>query len=147
MLDRLVSFRFWKIANGLSLPTSRIYSARFGLSLLDWRVLSTLEHHAPISVNEIAAKIDADKGNVSRSIAALTKKRLVHRKPSESDGRKVNLLISTKGSELFGQINPLARGRESQLLSALTALEREQLETIMQKLLDQLERMNADSAA
>jgi DNA-binding MarR family transcriptional regulator len=143
MLESLVSFRFSKISSGLSLPTSRIYAARFGLALLDWRVLSALKHHAPMTIAEIAAKIDADKGNVSRSVTALSKDRLVVRRPADDDGRKVHLDLSERGRALFERINPIARSREAELLSVLSPTERAQLDRLTGKLLEQLEKMNA----
>lgn len=97
-----------------------------------------------MTVNEIAAKIEADKGNVSRSVSVLTKKRFVIRTPCADDGRKVNLALSAEGRTLFDRINPLARRRESKLLSALTDEERTHLDSITLKLLAQLEKMNAE---
>lgn len=147
MLREFMSYKLAKVSNGLSVPTSRIYFAEFGLKMLDWRVIVALRHEAPLTILELSSLIEADKGNVSRSVAGLEESGLVVRTDHPQDQRKVKLDITKKGAALFEKINPIAREREKRLLSSLDAHEREELGRLLDKLIEQLHRMDGGPGA
>lgn len=142
MLDRLVSFRLARISNGLSLFTARIYGGDHGINLLDWRIISTLKYKPNSTPVEIVKGIDADKGNVSRSLIKLENKGLVVRIHDSTGKRKVSVTLTEQGNAVFEKINPIARARERHLLSVLNKAELEQLEVILDKLVTQVARIN-----
>jgi DNA-binding MarR family transcriptional regulator len=142
MLNELMSYKLAKVSNGLSVPTARMYFAEFGLKVLDWRIIVALRHEAPLTVLEAASLIQANKGNVSRSVAALEEAGVVKRTGDPVDQRKVKLELTRKGVALFDRINPIARAREKQLLAALSSRERDELASLLDRLIAQLQRMD-----
>jgi DNA-binding MarR family transcriptional regulator len=145
MLNDMTSYKLAKVSNGLSLRTARIYFAEFGLKLLDWRIIVALQHEGPRSVQQVAILIEADKGNVSRSAAELEKAGLVTRSAEALGRRKIVLTLTRAGRAVFARINPIARARESRLLSTLDAKERAQLDRTLEKLIDWLAVMDAET--
>jgi DNA-binding MarR family transcriptional regulator len=142
MLNELMSYKLAKVSNGLSVPTARMYFAEFGLKVLDWRIIVALRHEGPLTVLEAASLIQANKGNVSRSVAALEEAGVVKRTGDPVDQRKVKLELTRKGVALFDRINPIARAREKQLLAALSSRERDELASLLDRLIAQLQRMD-----
>lgn len=125
----------------MSHATARIYYAEMGLKTLDWRIIVALKHEGPTSASDVAAMIEANKGNVSRSVAKLVLSGLIRKAADRGETRKTLLEITKAGEKLFDQINPIARSRETRLLAALTQSERQQLGRLLDKLIDQLATM------
>lgn len=146
MLDDLIAFKLAKLSSGFSGATAQIYSARFGIGMLEWRIVITLRHHQPMTASEIAAKISADKGNVSRSVAVLLERDLIARQEDDGVRRNAPLRLTPRGRRLFEQINPIAREREARLLSVLSAAERTQFAALLDRLIEQLAVVNQPEA-
>ncbi|MGE0802245.1 MAG: MarR family winged helix-turn-helix transcriptional regulator [Lautropia sp.] len=134
----MTSYKLAKVSNGLSENTARLHFADLGLKLLDWRIIVALRHEGPATAAEIAQLIEADKGNVSRSISALTAQGLVRRSATPGALRQRRLELTNAGDALFARLNPIARERERQLLSVLTPDERAAFDALLDKLLEQL---------
>jgi DNA-binding MarR family transcriptional regulator len=85
----------------------------FGLILSDWRILIALwqSEHQPLSV--IANITVSDLSTMSRQVRALEKAGLIARGRSKSDGRALNLVLTTKGKKMTAQIIPIAKLHES----------------------------------
>ena len=86
--------------------------------------------------------IDADKGNVSRSVAKLRSSGLISKLPERNGSRKALLQITDRGNDVFNRINPIARARETKLLAALTPEEHGQLGDLLDRLIDRLATMD-----
>src|SRR5215470_10422573 len=78
-LERFLPYRLSVLANLASRALARLYSARFGLSVAEWRVIAHLSRFAPVSANDVATRAAMDKVQVSRAVARLTAKALVER--------------------------------------------------------------------
>lgn len=142
MLRDLMSYKLAKVSSSLSHATARIYYSELGLKTLDWRIIVALKHEGPASANDVASMIDADKGNISRSVAKLKASGLIRKLPEKDGPRKALLQITDKGNDIFNRINPIARARETKLLASLTPEEHGQLGTLLDKLIDRLATMD-----
>jgi len=143
-LERIFSYKIAKLSNSFSRATSRYYSGQFGISLLEWRAIIVIRHSPDIGLYELSDRLEADLGNVSRAAKALRNKGLISATPDQIHAKKRELTLTPAGVRVYDEINPIARRREATLLSVLTALEREFLEQILDRLLLQVATVNED---
>ncbi|MEM1151558.1 MAG: MarR family winged helix-turn-helix transcriptional regulator [Pseudomonadota bacterium] len=65
-------------------------------------VLMTIEDHAPISLNLLARLLARDKGQMTRHVQMLERRRLLLREPSEQDRRVTHIRLTDKGRDRVG---------------------------------------------
>lgn len=144
-LDRYVPFFFTAISNKLSRGASRIYRKRFGVGVIDWRVLSQLAIEPGITGNRICQVIGLDKAAVSRSLRLLERKGLVSAAADPRDTRRRSISLTPAGYELHDRIIVVALERERRLLEVLTATETETLRSLLRRLQGRLATMDGDA--
>jgi DNA-binding MarR family transcriptional regulator len=133
-LERFLPYRLSVVTNRVSGALSRHYAARFGISIPEWRVIANLGRYPGLSANQVAERSAMDKVTVSRAVAGLERKGLLERARDGEDKRRSRLTLSARGTEVYGEIAPLALGFERDLLTALTLDEVQQLDRIIDKL-------------
>jgi DNA-binding MarR family transcriptional regulator len=138
--DHLPS-RLIVLANGLALHAYRLYSSTLGLRGGDWRIISALGYHAPISYNNLALRIGMDRAGISRTIASLLRRGLIERHKDAADRRQSILLLTRKGVAVHDKIAPIARAREQRLVSVLSEEELRCLDTALRRLQDEVDVM------
>jgi DNA-binding MarR family transcriptional regulator len=126
-LDAFLPYRLSVLANTISNDLARRYSARFGLSIPQWRVMAVLGTEADQSAGEIANRTRMDKVSVSRAVAALRRQGHLQRRTDRADRRRSVLRLTASGRHVYDQIVPLARSYEAELLAMLDSAEREAL--------------------
>jgi DNA-binding MarR family transcriptional regulator len=133
-LDRYLPYRLSVLTLAVSRTLARLYSERFGLTVPEWRAMAVLGHEQPLSANDICARTNMDKVQVSRAIARLFKAGLVIRHTDPGDRRRAVLWLSPRGLAAYGEIVPKARALEEELLKVLTSKERAQFDRLLDKL-------------
>ena len=133
-LDRFVPYRLSVLTNRVSSAIAREYSARFGLSIPEWRVMAVLGQSPGLSAREVATRTAMDKVQVSRAVASLMRTRRVARSEDAKDGRVTRLSLTRQGKAIYDEIVPLALHLEELFLSTLNAEERRTLDNLMMKL-------------
>jgi len=128
----------------LSVPIVRIaahlkrfpsaYAGLVGLTLPQWRLLSTVAHHRSIPLKQLAEISASDKALVSRTVKEMSGMGLVSTASMNSGDRSLVCRITPKGAKLVDKVIPLARERHARLLLALSKEERVRLYDILQKL-------------
>ena len=128
----------------LSVPIVRIathlkrfpsaYASDAGLTLPQWRLLSTVAHHHSIPLKQLAEVSASDKALVSRTVKELVAMGLVHTASMNSGDRSLVCHITPKGTKIVDKVIPQARMRHARLLLALDAEDRVRLYDILQKL-------------
>src|SRR5262245_56753136 len=58
-------------ANRLSRSASRFYRAKYGIGVVEWRLMMFIGHARETRANQICSETDLDKGAVSRSLGTL----------------------------------------------------------------------------
>jgi DNA-binding MarR family transcriptional regulator len=117
--------------------------ARFDLALPEWRILASLLGREWQSVSELAAHTSAELSRVSRLVAGIERRGLLKRKASGVDGRAVELALTAKGRALALQIVPLAQLYERVALAGMSVEEIEQLKSLLRKVYDNMDALNA----
>ena len=133
-LQNYFPYRINTLANTISKAIAQIYITRFNLTRPECRILASLSDKTGLTAQDIAHITILDKMQVSRAVAQLEADGLVKRKQDQHDRRNKILHLTQRGRDLFDKIVPLARARENNILSALSADERANLATIMNKL-------------
>jgi DNA-binding MarR family transcriptional regulator len=133
-LERFLPYRLSVLSNRISQDIARLYSARFNLTITEWRVMAVLGHEGGLSANTVAERTAMDKVAVSRAVSALMGKKILNRQTDPADARRSSLKLSAKGYGVFDQIVPLALAYERRILASLEPAEQSQLLAILDKL-------------
>ena len=143
-LERFLPYRLSVVTNRISRAFAGRYSAEFGLSIPEWRVIAVVGGFAPLSSNEICRLTEMDKAKVSRAVTRLAAAGLLSRKPDPTDQRLIQLAFTKKGRKVYDAIVPRARALERELTEALAPGERTVLERVLVKLHARLDRDTKD---
>ncbi len=143
-LPEHLPYQLIHVSSLLSLGVSRLFQARFGLGIREWRVLAILGYYGPSSAAELVGQAAFDKATVSRAVKRLERQGHVRRGPHPRDSRRRLIYLTEKGVALHDRVAPISRLRRRVIESALTAEEREMLGVILEKLRCQLEWLNAE---
>jgi DNA-binding MarR family transcriptional regulator/GNAT superfamily N-acetyltransferase len=125
---------------------NRFYTRRIGvlrrslwetpLPLAEARVFWELAQRDPATATEVGRALDLDLGHLSRLLQALTRRKLVSRRASETDARARVLALTAEGRKLFAKMDaasrhdirailePLADAEQASLLAAMGEIER-----------------------
>ncbi len=133
-LERFLPYRLSVLTNTVSGAIARLYGARFGLTIPEWRVLAVLGRFAPLSAGELAGRTAMDKVRVSRAVAKLLRRGLVDRARDGADRRRAKLALAAAGRKIHDAIVPMARAKEAALLAGLSRAERAQLDRLLDRL-------------
>lgn len=142
-LQGFLPYRINVLAARISRRLARVYEARFGITIAEWRVLAHLSQQDEVSIREIFRRVDLDKAKVTRAAQRLEARGLVRKAGNASDRRLVSLTLTENGRRMMHEIVPLALAFEQELLSALSAQRRVDLDDAIERLeacLDEAER-------
>jgi len=138
-LDRYVPAAITFIANKWSRSSSTLYRRRFGVGMVEWRLMVLLAVEPWITAARADTVIGMDKAAVSRSVRQLEKHGLVALRPNAVDPRRREMALTAEGRRLHDRIAEVALERERQMLSCLSEDERE-------RLIDMLDRIHRNLA-
>jgi DNA-binding MarR family transcriptional regulator len=137
-LIQLVSVRVVRVAD-LILRIGKItFGNRFGVKPTDLRILIILGAHQPISVNEVSRRTHVDKAWISRSLGALSRRKLIKKTAHPADSRASSLSLTKKGETLLRQIAPVAEQYQRELLRGQSKSE---VERVLDLLAERAEEM------
>jgi DNA-binding MarR family transcriptional regulator len=142
LTDDYVAVLVIAVANRLTRGASKYYRDNWNLGVVEWRIMICLGHESPRPIGEIAEAADLDQGAVSRSIKLLCERGLVR---TVAGGGRVSLAsLTKKGEALLQDLRVVGRRREERLMSTFTQDERQQLRSLLGRMLSQVDFMNAD---
>ena len=95
-----LSKTFPKIYSSLYLEYLKKYSALYNVNKTQLRALVFINNHGSISMTELCAKLNIEKGSLTSMIDDLTKKGYVNREKDSSDRRKYMIVITESGEKL-----------------------------------------------
>jgi DNA-binding MarR family transcriptional regulator len=120
-LDGFAPYRLAKAAQRVSEDLARLYRARFGISIPEWRVLAHLAQAGgtAVSVRDIEARVGLEKSTVSRAATRLAGAGYVEKRTQTDDRRLVSLRLTAKGREVMAELLPLAEAYQDALAARL----------------------------
>jgi DNA-binding MarR family transcriptional regulator len=140
-LEHFLPYRLSVLSNRISQTIAQTYAERFNLVITEWRVIAVLGRHPGLSANGVAERTAMDKVAVSRTIAKLLERGLVQRDIHGDDRRRSVLELSEAGYAIYDDVAPLAQAWEQALLAHFSDEDRRQLDALLSKLGQGLERL------
>jgi DNA-binding MarR family transcriptional regulator len=117
---RLVSARLITLVTQIRRTAALTYRRELGLSEVDWRVLSQIGEHAPLSLNALAEVIGLDRGQLSRGVSRLVAAGLATR-AARRGGPGIVIALSPVGEALFARLMKLALERNAAFTRGIAA--------------------------
>jgi DNA-binding MarR family transcriptional regulator len=111
------------LANRLMRSASRYYRKRYGIGVVEWRIIMFVGQVTETRANRICSQTELDKGAVSRSLAVLQRMGLVSVQEDGADSRRNNVALTPKGRVLHDEMVPIALDRQSEVVADLTQAE------------------------
>ncbi|HBV6391406.1 TPA: MarR family transcriptional regulator [Klebsiella aerogenes] len=112
-----------------------------GMSQASWVAVSAIaRNEQPLSQSELAQELGVESATIVPLINRLVELELVERVKPDSDKRKRLLVATAKGMALFHQVKAVADDLREEILTAITAEEREQTHRVLEKLLREVEK-------
>lgn len=107
-----------------------------GLSVLEWRVLSTLVGSGPIGIGRLAQKTLSKQPTVTRLLDRMEAQGHVERIPDPSDGRVTLVRVTASGRQLVSGLLTQAEIHEKMVLASLGPRKSEALKAALRELID-----------
>src|SRR5829696_1246357 len=96
-------------------------------SLTEVRVLYEFARREETTASELGEELGLDAGYLSRILRGFEKHGLIHKRPSEADGRRRLLRLTERGREAFAPLDARSRGEIGAMLGSLSVAEQERL--------------------
>ena len=141
-LTRFMPYRLSVLSLAISQSIAQIYSERFNIGIMEWRVIAVLGSYQPLSSSQICDHTNMDKVQVSRAVSSLSRSRMLLRKTDNQDRRRSHLRLSAKGMSVYRQVVPLALERERELMAALNTKEQKLFDSLLLKLEQRAEALS-----
>ena len=95
-----LSNTFPKIYSSLYLNYLKQYSGLYDVNKTQLRALVFMKNYGEISMTELCAKLNIEKGSLTRMIDDLSKKGYVYREKNLKDRRKYMIVITEEGKKI-----------------------------------------------
>jgi DNA-binding MarR family transcriptional regulator len=133
-LDRFIPYQLSVLSNLVSQEIAQAYGERFGLAVTEWRIIAVLGRFPGLSAAGVAERSAMDKVAVSRAVARLLERGLLHRETHDDDRRRSVLELSEAGRAVYDEVAPQALAYERDLLAPLDSNERRVLSELLDRL-------------
>ena len=143
MLDmtRYVPALINHISNKLSRGASALYRERYGIGIIEWRILAQLASEPGTTARSICERTALDKSAVSRSFGVLQNRGLIAF-PKNNGRREQFATLTAAGKRLHDRIMKVALEREQRFLAPLSNAERLVLVELLNKLYANVDAVN-----
>ena len=111
------------------------YKERYGMLRTEWRVLFHLGRQGELTAKQICEQAALHKTKVSRAVTALEAKRLLERRPVETDRRSEALRLTKSGRAAFADLSQRAAHFDRTIETELGGAETAALKTMLLKLI------------
>jgi DNA-binding MarR family transcriptional regulator len=133
-LEAFLPYRLVLIASLVSEALSRIYAARFGFGIPEWRVVATLGQFRTMTAKQVGNYTHMHKTKVSRAVAHLARRRYLQRRTNHEDKREEHLTLTAQGRAVYEQIAPMAIAFAQHLFDDIAPNDRKAFERVLDTL-------------
>jgi len=131
------------VNNALSRGASKHYLKKFGVGIVEWRVVSMLAIEPKIRASRICEAIYLDKSGTSRALKHLLAMGFLSFKAAKSDPRRKIWWLNKKGYGLHDEILLIALKREEKLIEGVKPEELETMLKVFRKMLKNVDQLDA----
>lgn len=121
-------------ADASSLDFQRYYKDRYGMLRTEWRVLFHLGRYGKMTAKEICERARIHKTKVSRSVAALERKRFLTRTALEDDRRHEELSLTRAGQNAYADLSCEAARFDTDLVSHISQADQDVLRRCLRQI-------------
>ncbi len=133
--------RLFRLAMGRRLLSRQADAVGAPVSRAGYAVLRTLDGEGPLAMKELAARTSMDPAVAARQVGSLEQEGLVRQRADERDGR-VRVVESTeRGREVYRAVVGLRTAYLGRVLDGWTADERTELARMVDRLVNDLQRV------
>jgi len=118
-LSNYVPYFLVSINNALSRGASHLYLKKFGVGIVEWRIIAMLAVEPRIPASRICEVVSLDKSGTSRGLKQLFSLGYVSFSASETDPRRKIWWLNDKGIVLHDNILAIALERERKLIEGI----------------------------
>lgn len=140
-MNRYVPGLITHLSNKLSRGASALYRERYGIGIIEWRIIAQLGSAPGSTARAICDRTALDKSAVSRSFVVLQERGLVAFAQGASR-REQRANLTAAGRKMHERIAKLALSREERFLAPLSADERAQLVALLSRLYDNVDAVD-----
>ena len=139
---RPITLKFHKVSHRLKIRLyHEVHNQGYSVTPDQMMILGKLWEHEGLSQNELCQLTTKGKSNVTRIITNLVNKGLVIRETNPKDRRSFTILLTETGLELRKHITPILHSYLDQAFSDFTEEEFKQFEFLLQKIANNLDKM------
>ena len=123
-------------ARRVSLKVIELFSIRmaaYGLSPVDFSVLSLIMHNPGITSRQLCSALSLLPPNLVGKISTMEKRKLLARRPHPEDGRAIGLYLTSEGEALMHAAEHTASDLEKDAAASLSTAEKKTLLRLLQK--------------
>ncbi|MGF1701233.1 MarR family winged helix-turn-helix transcriptional regulator [Photobacterium makurazakiensis] len=140
-LQEFFPYKLVKTADLISRGFSDVYTAEFGITRTEWRLIAAIGEHQPVLAKELVEITYMDKVKVSRGLNKIEDKQLIVKEVADHDHRSIEIKLTSEGELLLNRLISCAVKWETELLNTLSATEYKNLDMSLSRLLKRLESM------
>jgi DNA-binding MarR family transcriptional regulator len=133
-LEGRLSYRCQMIATRITRVLAPMWQERYGLSVINWRVLAVIGRYMPVSAKDVVARSSTDPFFVSRAVEQLVTQGLVDRGQDPEDRRRLRLSLTAKGRRVHRDIEQAINRVEAAVTEGLSREERKLLDDLLSRL-------------
>ena len=141
-LERYLPYRLSILSNRISALISETYSAKFALSITEWRIMAVLGEYPGVSADEVSLKTQIEKSILSRAISKLLQRKLLERAFDPADKRRSMLKLTETGLSVYDELVPMSYDYEQELLTCFSDTERQQFSELIDRLYEHAEKFD-----
>lgn len=141
-LERYLPYRLSILSNRISALISETYSAKFALSITEWRIMAVLGEYPGVSADEVSLKTQIEKSILSRAISKLLQRKLLERAFDPADKRRSMLRLTETGLSVYDELVPMSYDYEQELLTCFNDTERQQFSELIDRLYEHAEKFD-----
>lgn len=135
-LEQSVTYRLHTLSKITDRMSQAAYVEDAGIPLSEGRCLAAIGTFVQLSVNDLAAKANLNKGQASRAAQLLVDQGLVVKSASEADRRGVYLSLSEAGAAVWRRLSVVIQRRNTEITDCLSASEAAQFNALLDRLLE-----------
>ncbi len=140
-IGRYVPYFITVVHNKLARGSSAIYLERFGIGIVDWRVMASLVLEPGASASRICQLIELDKGAASRALTKLDELGYLEHEAAEHDTRRKTWTLNARGLALYDAVLDLALEREERLINGIDSEDLAVFIRVMKQMIGNLQDM------
>ncbi|HKT75796.1 MAG TPA: MarR family winged helix-turn-helix transcriptional regulator [Sphingobium sp.] len=144
--ERYVPTVVSRLATRLRVSANKFFGARFGLSLLDWRILSHLAGHGPSSAYDIWTSQSLEKSALSRALRSLEERDLVVVRSVKGAARRTTeISLTVEGHDRYMATFEEVERRHARLVAGLRPEQIEAFVEVVEHLYQRVPLMGVES--